>query len=74
LLPTPGKLVDAPRDVDIEPRIARGRVRDQALDALSVQLALSDHCLGAADCEVVHERRSRPIRLDEGRYSVQRLC
>ncbi len=74
MLLTPGKLVDAPRDVDIEPRVARGRVRDQALDALSVQLALSDHCLGAPDREVVHERCSRSVRLDEGRHSVQRLC
>ena len=47
---------------------------DQALDALGILLALSEHCLGAADRKVVHERRSRSIGLDEWRYPVQCLC
>ena len=74
LLLAPSKLVDVLRDIDIESRISRSRVLDQALNALGVLLALSQHCLGAADRKVVHERRSRPIGLDEWRHPVQRLC
>ncbi len=46
---------------------------DQTLDVLGVPLALSEHRLGAADRKVVNESRSRPIRLDKGRHSGQRL-
>ena len=47
---------------------------DQALDAFSVVLVLSEHRLGTADREVVHERRGGLIGLDERRYAVQRFC
>jgi hypothetical protein len=36
LLLAPGKLVDAPCDVEIEPGIGRGRALDQTLDVLDV--------------------------------------
>lgn len=49
-------------------------MRDQALDAISVVPAVGEHRLGAANREVVHERRGRLSRLDKGRYAVQRLC
>jgi len=49
-------------------------VLDQALDAIRVVPAVGEHRLGAANCEVMHERCGRPIGLDEGRYPVQRLC
>lgn len=74
MLLAPGKLVNAPCDVEIEPRIGRGRVLDQTLDVLGGLLALSEHCLGAADRKVVNESRSRPIRLDKRSHSVQSLC
>ncbi len=47
---------------------------DQALNALSVMLALGEHRLGTADCEVVYEGRGWPIRLHQGRDAVQRFC
>jgi len=73
-LPTPGKLIDALCHVDIEPRVKRSRVLDQALDSLSVMLALCEHCLGTADRKVVHERRGWLLGLNKGRHAVERLC